>query len=505
MGVVVCATHLGLDERVAIKFLAEEHAERPEVVDRFLREAWAAAKIKSDYVVRVHDVATLDDGTPYIVMEHLSGEDLASCLERGPIPTGWAVDQLLQAAEALAEAHKLGIVHRDLKPGNLFLSRRTDGTARIKVLDFGISKVKDGGGITMTNSVLGSPAYMAPEQIRSPKSVDARSDIWALGAVLFEMVTGVRAFDAETLPQAYIAVIQDEPRSFAEVAPTLPAALEAVIRRCLEKSPDGRFSDLAEMARALVPFGGPSAKRSSEAIARLLGSSGQTTRNGERVLGKKEVLEEASTLDSGSRTARSVVMSPAGAGDERGLAATTEGPITAPHHRGPPQPPATMVQASPPPIDVSLRAAPRAIANAPVDTPPALTATVDRPARSVTRPIAVAAVAVAVAAAVITAGVLRQGSSGHAEDPLPVAAAEPSGTPPPLEAPQAAPPTSETSTEPPPPPADSALAPPASTNVPPAHPIRPPSAAARSSSTSTPQAKPTSTTEDPWKAMTRDR
>mgnify|MGYP001062724726 FL=1 len=199
MGVVVSAVHEALDERVALKFLLPEALANQEAVQRFLREARAAVKIRSEHVARVTDVGTLESGAPYMVMEYLDGVDLARYLEsRGPLPVPEAVEYMLQACEALAEAHALGIVHRDLKPANLFRIERVDGTPSIKLLDFGISKViAHQVALTQTSSMLGSPLYMAPEQMTSSKHVDARADVWALGIILFELVTGEPPFQGD--------------------------------------------------------------------------------------------------------------------------------------------------------------------------------------------------------------------------------------------------------------------------------------------------------------------
>ncbi|HEY3664483.1 MAG TPA: serine/threonine-protein kinase, partial [Polyangiaceae bacterium] len=191
MGVVVAATHIQLDERVALKFLLPEALANADAVARFAREARAAVKIKSEHVVRVSDVGTLESGSPYMVMEYLQGQDLSEWMtNHGTLNVSDAVEFLLQACEALAEAHALGIVHRDLKPANLFVTARRDGTPCIKVLDFGISKFTAPGSnlnMTKTSTIMGSPLYMSPEQLSSTRTVDARTDIWALGVILFEL------------------------------------------------------------------------------------------------------------------------------------------------------------------------------------------------------------------------------------------------------------------------------------------------------------------------------
>ena len=262
MGVLFEATHLQLEELVAIKFLREEVASKAEgdAVERFLREARSSIKLRSEHVVRILDVAALESGVPYIVMELLVGKDLDQIVtQSGPLPPTDAVDFVLQACEALAEAHQRGIVHRDIKPANLFLASRADGSPCIKVLDFGISKVSTGPGgkdlgLTNTQAVMGSPRYMSPEQLRASKSVDARCDIWAIGIVLYELLTGAPPFDGETMTAVCAAILQDQPASMTASRPEIPAALEAVVLRALEKDPARRFGSVAELAEGLRAF-----------------------------------------------------------------------------------------------------------------------------------------------------------------------------------------------------------------------------------------------------------
>jgi hypothetical protein len=190
-----------------------------------------------------------------------------------------AVEFVLQACEAIGEAHALGIVHRDLKPANLFVTRRVDGSPCIKVLDFGISKLTLPGagpdfGMTKTNTVMGSPLYMSPEQMSSTRNVDMRTDIWALGVILYEILTGRVPFEAETMPQLCGMILQDPPRPLRDLRPDLPDSLQAVVFRCLEKNREQRFANVADLAAALAPFGLPSAQRSAERIARVLGAAG---------------------------------------------------------------------------------------------------------------------------------------------------------------------------------------------------------------------------------------
>jgi len=275
MGCVVAATHLSLHQPVAIKFLLAKVAQNPKHVMRFQREAQAAARIKSDHVAKVSDVGTMPNGTPYMVMEFLEGEDLAGRLRRGPVPVGEAVDYLLQGCEALAEAHYLGIVHRDLKPANLFLARHSDGFARVKVLDFGISKITaapgQGADLTKTSALMGSPLYMSPEQMMSAKAADSRTDIWALGCILFEALTCQPPFIGETLPEICSRILAHPPTSLRSLLPTAPMELEALVGKTLAKEPTLRFQNLGELAEALVPFATPRGLRSVNVIRRMLG------------------------------------------------------------------------------------------------------------------------------------------------------------------------------------------------------------------------------------------
>jgi serine/threonine-protein kinase len=283
MGVVVAAHDLLLERRVAIKFLLSAGLENPEVVARFAREARSAVRIESEHVARVIDVGSLPTGSPYIVMEYLEGSDLAQRVAtHGALPVADAIDYVLQACEAVAEAHKLGIVHRDLKPANLFLTRRADGSNFIKVLDFGISKAVSGASgsapdlsLTKTSAVMGSPMYMAPEQMRSTRTVDARADIWALGVILYELISGRVPFEATTMPELCALVLTEAPPSLRERCPWVPPALAAAVERCLQKDPAQRYGNLAELAKALVGLGSARARLSEERISRVLhGASG---------------------------------------------------------------------------------------------------------------------------------------------------------------------------------------------------------------------------------------
>jgi tRNA A-37 threonylcarbamoyl transferase component Bud32 len=274
MGVVVEALHMQLDERVALKFLLPEFAYRPEFAERFVREARAAVKIKGEHVTKVSDVGTLDNGAPYMVMELLDGADLSSILQNnGPLPLHDAVDYVIQAAEALAEAHQAGIIHRDIKPANMFLARRSDGSSIVKVLDFGISKIIGGttDGLTKTTATMGSALYMAPEQMRQAKSVDHRADIYALGISLYELLAGKQPYLADTLPELCALVLTGTPTPLREVRPDLPPQFAAVLERSYEREREQRYQSVAEFAFALAPFATPRSRTSLDRIARFAG------------------------------------------------------------------------------------------------------------------------------------------------------------------------------------------------------------------------------------------
>jgi len=264
MGVVLSATHLELDAPVAIKIVRDDLAANEAVVSRLLFEARAAARMQSVHVVRVLDVDRLDNGAPYIVMERLRGSDLASLLQERPsLPVNEALGYVLQACEGLIEAHGLGIVHRDLKPENLFLADTPEGKV-LKILDFGISKdlgtpIREGGRTTLTKggAAIGSPSYMAPEQIRAEPNLDARADIWSLGTILFELIAGRCPFEAETVATMYQKVLTEDPPSLRAFSPGAPGELDTVIQLCLRKDPDDRFQTVQELAIALRSIARP--------------------------------------------------------------------------------------------------------------------------------------------------------------------------------------------------------------------------------------------------------
>jgi serine/threonine-protein kinase len=254
-GVVLAATHLGLDEPVAIKLLSQHAASIPGVLSRFLNEGRAAAQIRSPHIVRVRDVGRLQDGTPYTVMELLEGENLAQILERqGPLAIEDAVDFVLQASDALAEAHDAGIIHRDIKPENLVLTMQRNGLPCVKVLDFGISKLVNDTQDTPTHEILGSPVYMSPEQLASSRSVDGRADVWSLGCTLFELLAAHAPFERPTFIQVRDAIMGTTIPDLLKYRPDAPGELAEVIGKCLYRDREERWQSVRAFAEALSPW-----------------------------------------------------------------------------------------------------------------------------------------------------------------------------------------------------------------------------------------------------------
>ncbi|GMV17876.1 MAG: serine/threonine protein kinase [Polyangiaceae bacterium] len=279
MGVVVAARHAQLGSRVALKFLLPEAAADGNVCARFMREAQTVTRLTGEHVARVLDVGTLPTGAPYMVMEYLEGRDLGRILEeRGALSVPDAIDYLVQACEAVAQAHAAGVVHRDLKPSNLFVTRGADGSPLIKVLDFGISKAMARGledsQLTNTSGFLGSPQYMSPEQIRSAKHVDMRSDIWSLGVILHELLTGRPPFDAQTAGAVLANIIGDSPPPPSALRPEIPRELDAVVARCLEKDVRQRYATVGELVRDIAAFGRPATVVAATKIQKILTQSG---------------------------------------------------------------------------------------------------------------------------------------------------------------------------------------------------------------------------------------
>ena len=259
MGIVYAAQHLVLRQRVAVKVLLPDAATSEMVVERFAREAQAAARIQSEHVARVMDAGCTDTGAPFLVMEYLEGCDLEELLQvEGPLALTDVVDYLMQALEALAHAHAVGLVHRDIKPANLFLACRADGGNVIKMLDFGISKAttaRPEDKVLTGHAVLGSPVYMSPEQLRNAKDIDARADIWSLGVVAYELLAGKPPFDGDGVGEIFAAILEKDPEPLHSMNWRLPPEISAVIAKCLQRKPEDRWDDAAALMRALKPFG----------------------------------------------------------------------------------------------------------------------------------------------------------------------------------------------------------------------------------------------------------
>ncbi|NUO54918.1 MAG: protein kinase [Polyangiaceae bacterium] len=312
MGAVLKAHHEALDQAVAIKVMRPELADKSEAAQRFLREARAAAKISSDFVARVTDTGTLEDDTPFMVMEFLEGRDLDQLIEaEGRLPIMRAVDYSVQALAGLAAAHAMGIVHRDLKPSNLFLAQRPDGTSRVKLLDFGISKVVDAAGdralkagaTTSAGAMLGTPRYMSPEQVSSAKSVDLRTDIWSMGLILYEMLTASYPFQGENSGEILAAILTNPVPPVAGLRPDVPDGVAAVVHRALAKSRHERFETAHAMMQALAPF---ASKRVQALLPDIEDVASVPTVRADRMLAPTQRSEDA----VGSRTAATRIETP---------------------------------------------------------------------------------------------------------------------------------------------------------------------------------------------------
>jgi serine/threonine-protein kinase len=272
MSVVYRATHLQMDQVVALKVLSPEALAVPEYVQRLKHEARTASRIKSEHVVRVFDVGELPNGAPYLVMEHLDGLDFSGVIAKhGPVSIELAILCVLQMCEALAEAHAHGIIHRDLKPANLFLTENVDGTPCVKILDFGISRARSElSPLTDPGVVLGTPSYMAPEQMEAGDAIDARSDIWALGALLYELLVGKAAYKGESLPQIFVKIMRSDAPCPSAHRRGVPPELDAIVARCMAIEPEDRFQSVAELARALAELGGERELESAQRTERVL-------------------------------------------------------------------------------------------------------------------------------------------------------------------------------------------------------------------------------------------
>jgi serine/threonine-protein kinase len=285
MGIIWVARHEMLRQDIAVKTLLSEAMADPKAIERFTREARAAAMLTSDHVVRVFDVGFLPSGLPYLAMEKLEGRDLASELaSRGPLPVAVACDYVVQALEAIIEAHAHGIVHRDLKLSNLFLAKRSNGGERVKVLDFGISKFqaeeKVEGDLTSTRDVLGSPAYMSPEQLRTPRAVDTRTDIWSVGVILYELLSGTSLFGSEeSVGDIFAKILSDPIRPLKSVKPDIPDEIDRVVMRCLDRNRQTRVQTASELWNALAPYAPPPSSTKPQSFRVLPVASNATVRD----------------------------------------------------------------------------------------------------------------------------------------------------------------------------------------------------------------------------------
>ena len=271
MGVVLRGTHLVLGQSVAIKVMLDATMRDANLRERFLREARILAQVRSPAIASIFDAGLLSDGTPYLVMELLEGEDLETILARGVLPIEQAAKILAQVCEGLAEAHEQGIVHRDLKPANVFVVQKTNGEKVSKIIDFGISKrLGDASEQTGVHTLVGSPYYMAPEQVYAARDIDHRADIWSLGVILYRLVLGAQPFEAGTLPAILIRI--------KSATPTFPGTLDRafadIVKKCLEKDRGKRYETALELREDLVRFVDDGAKPGSRPF-----SSNRTSRS----------------------------------------------------------------------------------------------------------------------------------------------------------------------------------------------------------------------------------
>jgi serine/threonine-protein kinase len=263
MGVVYAATHLELGVPLALKIIHPALVNSPEARARFCLEARAGAALRSPHTLRIYDAGLLGSEECFIVMERLEGQNLQELVrERGPLPVDVAVNYVLQACTGLAEAHSIGLVHRDIKPENLFLAQQGGGAPIIKLMDFGVARWRRAGSrgsarLTNPRSTVGSPCYQSPEQMQNAADVDERADIWALGLVLFELLTGYNPFETDSISETCWRVLQGPRPSLSEAQPRVDAALEKVFQRCIAMDREDRFRSMAHLASALRPFAAP--------------------------------------------------------------------------------------------------------------------------------------------------------------------------------------------------------------------------------------------------------
>lgn len=347
VGRVFLARHLELDSEVAIKVLRPEMHERTDAVQRFAREARASVRLRSDRIARVLDVGT-HEGKPYFVMEYLAGCSLLDAREQPGVDIATLCEFFIQACEGLADAHAQGVVHRDIKPENLFVVRDASGWRSLKILDFGISKFSLTGRFSdvdvagmRTEAMMGTPHYISPEQIRASRDVDHRTDLWSLGAVMFEVVAGgILPFREEREVTALVAEVLERPhRSLLDVAPNVPERLAQIVDRCLTKDREQRYQTAAEIALDLLPLAPVRARASVERAVSVMQAAGLMAINGDM-----ESLRRSPTL------------------------------LSEPPHSGPPRssvPPAPVEERSPPSSGTRPSGNQRAAMVAPVSAAPA--------------------------------------------------------------------------------------------------------------------------------------
>jgi serine/threonine-protein kinase len=289
VGRVFLARHIELDTDVAIKVLRPEMSDRPDAVQRFAREARASVKLRSERIARVLDVGT-HEGKPYFVMEYMAGSSLLEVSQQANVDIATLCEFFIQACEGLADAHAQGVVHRDIKPENLFVVRDPSGWRSLKVFDFGISKFSLTGKYSdvdlaamRTEAMMGTPHYISPEQIRSSRDVDHRTDIWSLGAVMFEVLSGGKLpFREEREVTALIAEVLEQPhRSLLDIAPNVPERLVAIVDRCLAKDRELRYQTAAEVALELLPLAPARARASAERAVSVMQAAGMMPINGD--------------------------------------------------------------------------------------------------------------------------------------------------------------------------------------------------------------------------------